>query len=290
LTYDVLGSGEACGEHRNRNVLIEALATVGSAEIPMTLVLTELSKLGIAMAADTALLQKTPTYDTTQLEPRVYHGAMKLRPIPKIKAGVSVWGDGRVGTVDTDIWLREFIVREEQRYDDLQSFASVLREKLNNTVDPLPTNQTNARMGFHLAGFEDTKNGKQPCFYHIHNGTSQFFNDIDPRIFNANFDRPPQAYSEGQFYITRNGDYILYMQVFGMLEQYFNLLRSRGLRLPFPENLRMRAEYLRFQIRTVSEIYLLSNTIPWIGGQITTLTIRPEGIESYETREDIVTP
>jgi len=256
----------------------------------MTLVLTELSKNGIAMAADTALLQKTPTYDAAQLEPRVYHGVMKLRPIPKITAGVSVWGGGKVGTVDTDIWLRDFIRREETHYHDLPSFATLLRDKLNNIVEPLDKDTASARMGFHLAGFQDTKEGRFPCFYHIHNGTSQYFKDIDPTVFNVNFDRPPQPYPEWYYYMTKNGDYVLYAELFAMLEQYFNQHRARGLRLPDPESLPMRAEYLRFQIRTVSQIYQLSNTIPWIGGRVTTLTISSEGFGSYETREEIVTP
>jgi hypothetical protein len=256
----------------------------------MTLVLTELSRYGIAMAADTARLQMTPTYDTKQLEPRVYHGVMKLRYIPKIVAGVSVWGQGRIGAVDPDIWLRDFIVREAPHYHDLASFANLLRDSLNSIIDPLPTDQTQAKMGFHLAGFQDTEKGKLPCFYHIHNGASQYFKNLDSRIFNANFDRPPQAYQQGEFYVTKNGDYTLYAELFGLLEQYFNLHRARGLHLPYPESLRMRAEYLRFQIRTVSQIYQLSNIIPWIGGRVTTLTIASEGFESYETREEIVAP
>jgi hypothetical protein len=52
----------------------------------------------------------------------------------------------------------------------------------------------------------------------------------------------------------------------------------------------MRAEYLRFQIRTVSGIYKLSNMFPLIGGPITTLTISSRGFESYETREEIDVP
>ncbi len=248
-----------------------------------TLVLTELSKYGVAMAADTALTQNTPRGDARSLERRVYHGAMKLRPIPKIVAGVSVWGEGKIGTVDTDIWLRDFIGSHEPDYTDLETFARLLKDSLNTIIGVPEQEKHNAPLGFHLAGFRDTDAGRLPCFYHIHNKTKD-------GAFFASLDRPPQAYGEGIYCVTRNGDYHVYAELFTMIENYFTELRHRGLRLPFPEDLGMRAEYLRFQIKTIAEIYRLSNMIPWIGGPITTLTISENGFHSYETRQEIVIP
>src|SRR5438105_5583391 len=200
------------------------------------------------MAADTAITQHTPTYDAIGTQDRVYHGTMKLRPIPSLKAGVSVWGLGRVGAVDTDIWLRDFITREAARYNSLQSFAELLRVKLNQII-PEPGEQPS--LGFHIASYQQTERGRLPCFYHVHNGPSQIIQNVNPLIFNANCDRPPQPYPRGYYYVTRTGDFNLYVPLFEAIEEQFNEWRLRGLRLPSPETLKMRAEYLRFQIRTV---------------------------------------
>jgi len=143
----------------------------------MTLVLTELSRHGIAMAADTALTLNTPSYDTRHSSPRVYHGAVKLQRVPTITAGISVCGAGKVGVVDADIWLREFVQREEENYTNLESFANLLMNELNRIIDPEPY----AQMGFHLAGFAEDL----PCFYHIHNKTNE-------HTFFASLDRPPR--------------------------------------------------------------------------------------------------
>lgn len=62
----------------------------------MSLVLTELSNHGVAMAADAAV---------TCPSGRVFVGAQKLLPVRILNAGVSVWGLGRVSATDADIWL-----------------------------------------------------------------------------------------------------------------------------------------------------------------------------------------
>lgn len=91
----------------------------------MTLILTELSEYGIAMAADTAVTMLSRSTVTRSFE-RVYFGVRKLRPIFKIQAGVSVWGQGEINGVDTDVWLGEFITRREDDYNSLQEFAILL--------------------------------------------------------------------------------------------------------------------------------------------------------------------
>ncbi len=83
------------------------------------------------------------------------------------------------------------------------------------------------------------------------------------------------------------GSYGLYEKVFDLVEKYLTHLRAQKLIVPYPETLKMRAEYLRFQILMVSQIYGLSNQLPWIGGKVTTLTISSKGIEEYETRREI---
>ncbi|HMK82101.1 MAG TPA: hypothetical protein VK503_00125 [Candidatus Bathyarchaeia archaeon] len=72
---------------------------------------------------------------------------------------------------------------------------------------------------------------------------------------------PPYGYQRGPRNILRGGDAAVYIRVFELVEKYLTQLQmaGHGLIVPYPDNLRMRAEYLRFEIVTVSSIYTLSN-------------------------------
>lgn len=243
----------------------------------MTLILTEISEFGIAMAADSA---ETMTIGQRH---RVLTGVRKLQPIHYLAAGISCWGIGEISGLPTDMWLEDFI-RTNSNIQELHEFALSLQNRLRREVGEVKQGS----LGFHLAGFVQTATGKLPAFYHVHNGKSQYGNidrNIDPKLFNANQDMPPGLYPPGLFKITRNGDYNLYAQLFEVVEKFLNdRVRPLGIEIPYPMNLNSIAEYLRFQIKTVSEIYRLSNLIPGIGGPVTTLTVSSQGITHYETR------
>jgi hypothetical protein len=242
--------------------------------------MTELSKYGIAMAADSAVTQETYSYDTSQLKHRIYLGARKLRPIPKISAGISIWGNGKVGYVDTDIWIKEFISREEKNYSSLADFADHLTRKLNEIGGSTSGSPT---LGFHLAGYQKAQNGKFSCCYQIFDGFKEGFRN--------QLAKPPRNYSGYRPEIIRGGDYFLGAKLFDLQDRYLSGLRKAGLiSVPYPEDLKMRAEYLRFQIVHISHLYRLSSRFPFIGGPVTTLTISSRGIQEYETRGEIINP
>lgn len=248
----------------------------------MTLILTELSPFGIAMAADSAVTFTNPQTGLSFAEPNL---ARKLQPIPYLNAGISCWGIGEIDGTATDNWIEHFI-DSHQAITQLGEFASKLSESINASISPNTAGDN--RLGFHLAGYEIYKNTATPSFYHIHDGPSTVLAQrgiaVDATRVNANHDMPPEMYlqiqAQGGGWITRNGDYILYAQMFGLLESFFAQLIPLGVRIPSSHNLNDRAEYLVFQIRTVSEIYRLSNLIPGIGGKIYFLTINPQGIFS----------
>ena len=66
----------------------------------MTLLLTDVSKFAVAMAADSPV--------TFSSRP-VYIGAHRLLPVYSIDAGLSVWGRGDVAGTEADEWLERFI-------------------------------------------------------------------------------------------------------------------------------------------------------------------------------------
>jgi hypothetical protein len=254
----------------------------------VTLVLTELSNFGIAMAADTALTVRCLSADRRDIE-RVYYGAKKLLKILKINAGISWWGDASVNGIDTDTWLGDFIIAKEKEYNSLDEFAILLQDELRKYVSPIDVNKyPRGTRGFHLAGFVENNGQKQPAFYHIHNGESTATDKkIDAKIINANFDCPPikflQHQQQKKTYITRNGDYEPYAVVSNMLKALVHeYLPAFKIQVPYPPSLEARTKYLRFQIKMMSELYKISDRIPCIGGEITTLAISSNGIEKYE--------
>ncbi len=243
----------------------------------MTLILTERSSMGIVMAADSAVT--TTNTRTGHIVARP-NQAQKLHRIPYLNAGISCWGVGSISGTPTDQWLSNFI-DAHQNINNLGAFARELARQLNTELTP----RAGGSLGLHLAGYEMFNNNPTPSFYHIHDGRSEELQGrgitVDPNVFNANHDWPPELFDSNLIYITRNGDYQLYAQIFGMLGQLFQSLLNEGISVPHSQNLDDRAEYLVFQIRTISEIYRLSNLIPGIGGGICYLTINPQGIRSF---------
>lgn len=252
----------------------------------MTLVLTELSPFGVAMAADSAVTTTHPETGLTHAQP---DAAQKLHGVSHLNAGVSCWGLGTIGSTPTDRWLSRFI-SETEGFSGLGSFAEELERRLNDQVGANPEGAP--RLGFHVSGFVDYQGRPTPSFYHVHDGPSTALLrrgiTVDPHRFNANHDCPPQRYraliDSGKMPITRNGDYQLYAQMFQLLEGLFSALRQSGVVIPSSQTLGDRAEYLVFQIRVMAELYRLSNLVPGIGGRIHFLTIGPTGMYSEGVR------
>src|SRR4051794_9688353 len=71
-------------------------------EQEMTLILTEISCHGIAMAADSAV---TEIYTATGAAVATPNAARKLQPVPHLRAGLSCWGMGEIEDIPTDQWL-----------------------------------------------------------------------------------------------------------------------------------------------------------------------------------------
>jgi len=252
----------------------------------MTLILGELSFFGIAMAADSTV---TVTNQLTGMRHVNINAARKLQSVPYLNAGVSCWGLGDISGIPTDDWLSDFI-SHNIRLQTLQSFAEELATQLNASVND-PRLGTGIA-GFHLAGFESYNGIPTPSFYHIHDGESKVLQNrgttININQFNANHDMPPDIFQRdfgnGGWYLTRNGDFQIYAQIFDSLHAYFGSLSTRGIVIPNSQSLDERADYLVFQIRTISEIYRFSNLIPGIGGDIHYLIINPNGIQSQGIR------
>jgi len=258
----------------------------------MTLVITELSDLGIAMAADSAV-----TFGSG----RVLVGAQKLQPVRQLNAGVSIWGYACVQGKIADEWVHEFIQNYTPDNPSIWSFAEVLANELQSVLGVI-----DSYMGIHVAGYEGTQDGQLPAFYHVHNGHHQYvladgelcLQGEPPRGFRAHKDVPPRRFDPSHPpHQTRNGDFFLHAALFNRLGGLMGELRQlTGLEFPYPRTLAARGEYLRFWVNLAGEIYRLSNkrtrVLPQpetagdasIGGPVTVLTISESGIESFYTK------
>jgi len=263
----------------------------------MTLLLTEISRYGIAMTADSALTVPTLLPRERQYMNRVYFGVTKLRPIPKLQAGISFWGEGRIRGVDTDVWLLDFIHRNEAQYNTPRQFAILLRNELREQIEPISTTDDAAlrhgNVGFHLAGFARYQNALLPTFWHIHNGQSERYQNINPTIVNANNDIPPQTVREElaraeriqneDWLIVRNGDFqTVYAPFYQAIRELTRFLRTQRTVIIPAQSLRGRAEFLAFQIRAIRDLYGMSqDLLPSVGGNVAILTISQNRIQNY---------
>ena len=247
----------------------------------MTLIITEISWRGIAMAADSTL-----TFGGKRTQ---QNAARKLQTIPHLAAGVSYWGYGDLTdrasgkTRRTDDWLDEFVGKDNST--SLADFAQSLSDALNQMLGP--GHGQEPRMGFHVAGFAPSKMGSAPSFFHVHDGPSTSLEQrgqaVDPTRFNANNDYPPNlcevAVQTGRL-LTRNGDFQVYAAWDAMMNVLFGLLdQQKTIAFPKDGSLKDREDYLRFQINTIASIYDLSNRLPIIGGTIDTLSISVAGVD-----------
>lgn len=256
----------------------------------MTLVITEISRHGIAMAADSTVteLGKTPR--------AIPNAVKKLHRIDRLRAGISFWGLGAISdqasnsSTPTEEWIAEFLAKDESA--DLSRFVKSLAAKLNELLGPSALGKS--RIGFHVAGHEMFEDNLCPSFYHVHDGPSSTLdpdgNRIDPKRINPNHDHPPgdcssKATGKNRL-IIRNGDFRVYATLFSVVEPLFRMLEAAGtISFPKDDSLRCRADYLVFQIEMISRIYQLSNRIPTIGGRIDCLTLSSRAIEEEFSAE-----
>lgn len=271
----------------------------------MTLVLTWLFPFGICMGADSAISYKSYiTESSGRKRRRILTGGMKTLQIPKIKAGISFWGEGNIGDDTTDVWLSDFIFSRRNQYTTIHDFATLLQNELRELIPEITEPEGSleyryGKRGFHLAGFIEHKGKPVPTFYHIHNGQSETTPNINPRIINANYDLPPERvlkhFSKSEYPYVRNGEFFLYMILFDNLriafKQFENLLKGvyeKPFIFPdttkFSDPLDAYSEFVRFWIRLVRDVYALSNLPEIIGGDISVLSISPTGETKFSIR------
>ena len=237
----------------------------------MTLILTELSEFGVAMAADTAetvVLQGPSGAPYT----RVTYGAKKLLPIPALRAGVSSWGLGAIpdkrppsGRIPTDIWLQDFLRLNEQA-KTIDALARALASALNPLIAP-----ERGALGFHIAGVVHKANHKMVTLYTVKNGDPSRAEQLHE--FRVVREIAPATYKPGMKpYIHSDGDIALFEELSPIAEKKLKALGGVVVG-PFQG----RADYIGSWIRFISDLYHASGLYRTIGGQVNTLFIDTNG-------------
>ncbi len=274
-----------------------------------TIVISDISNLGVAMVADTAIT----------IDDRSFVGFQKLFKVPQINAGISIWGNLNIRGTDADEWIRHFINNYIPEDMNLSDMANRLKEKLNDTFRDRLINENRkmeemgihgaCRMGMHVAGFENDI----PRLFHINNGdykvafTERGIIEVsinsteehiveNPPLREFSIDAvTPRIYEEGQYDRRLNGDIGIFRYLYDELKPIFKGLEEFNCVIPYPPTLEMRGEYLRFLVNTFKELYMLSSeninrnsdrpppmaNYMHIGGPVTVLTISKSGINSF---------
>lgn len=274
----------------------------------MTLIVSEISKFGIAMVADSAITAVFPNSWTLSSgnspSPVVRIGVQKIIPIKAVNAAISFWGLGEVGTlgdpdtpIPTDIFLQDFANSVPQG-TSIEQVGTKLVDLVNQRI-----RVGQVRGGFHLAGY-DQKNGKRfPVLYHIHTGS---ISNPTYEPFNLHRDYPFKMLSDQghclgdaqaidqwleklnlQRFSLRNGTYDVYAYFMVYLNDLMDRLRhDKKFICPayakFKTPLEARVRFLKLQLQTICEFYRLSNHLETIAMPISCITISEKGIETFE--------
>ncbi len=241
----------------------------------MTLIITELSHFGIAMAADSALTVEEEGASGLKFK-RTLQGADKLLFIPHLQAGISWWGlgslPGAATDIHTDAWLADFI-HAHTNIDSMDDFAETLAHALQQAVQDI-----RKPLGFHLAGYVDHSGQKLPTFYHIRNVEGRWpkYDFLEQGFISAH-EIPPTELGPGQVRGRRNGDYGVYAILSQAVEKELPAIKSwTGLTVPH-QSLDGRLSYIVAWVKFVSDLYGSAMSLRTIGGPVHSLAITPEG-------------
>lgn len=209
----------------------------------MTLVVSDISSLGIVMVGDSAV--------TRLPDDVVSEGAVKVQYSAVANVGFALWGTSLHSEKRLDRWLSEFIATRIAKDDSVEDIGNRIASDLNDAVrasaPPWP------RRGVHVAGFRDGL----PVLFHVHPGAD----DEPPHEVRLNKDFPDnQNWTASEFrqYLDsgvihlRNGYHPMFGPFFDRVLQYAGDLRVHfNIELPYP-TLEARLDFYKLLVRFIA--------------------------------------
>jgi hypothetical protein len=239
----------------------------------MTLVITEITGLGVVIVGDSAVTVQTST------GPRVYTGAAKVQYSSRANIGFALWGRACVDGRPADSWLAEFIDSCITDGDSLEVVAARLAVELNTALRREKRDWNELRRGIHIAGYV----GDLPHLYHIHTGNPEF-PQHELRVFKdfpydnvPNLDEYRRRLATLGGYHLRNGFYEVFGPLFDAIYGYTEVLRQLDFSWP-NKSLEHRVSLYRLLVKFISDTLVADDRPPSVGGEIQALGFTARGL------------
>lgn len=239
----------------------------------MTLVVSEITRLGVVMVDDSAVTFDEGAGSTVRT------GVAKVQYAASANIGFAMWGTACVGSSSMDMWLQEFISTSVDFGDQLEDVASRLADSLNQAIAGSGTVSWNReRRGIHIAGYVDGL----PHLYHVHTGGDpnaqhelRVFRDFPFGVPGNLVDFESRLRSVGGYHL-RNGFHALFGPLFDAAWTFTSQLPQFGIRWP-DGSLENRVSLYRLLSQFIADILVAEGRVTRVAGPFSSLAFDPSG-------------
>jgi hypothetical protein len=262
----------------------------------MTFILTELSDLGIIMAADSS---ETVTDSNCEQ----FQECNKIIYFPELNIGISTWGDAIVENKGINDWLNEKI--KEFKSDKngsnlknkyLEDVSNFIAEKLNIAFP-----KGESVLGLHITGFSRHNSEFRPGIFHVHNHNEKDKQEISncltpehrngqPKKFFAEKTKPILNIREALH--LRNGIYkefaLFFPALQGVKQSFVNIIRSKyGSKIDLSklDVLKIQAESVANWVRLMCNTFSEAGILPYVGKNVKVLLIQENKYRKFVLNE-----
>ncbi len=236
----------------------------------MTLVVSDISRLGVIMVGDSAVSRGRES---------MVSGAVKVQYSTVANIGVALWGNANVGSSRMDYWISDFIQNFVQPNDTVENVGQKIVEQLNPILSASGKPWKDLVRGIHLAGY---RNGN-PCLFHVHTG-----HDTEPAHELTLYMDYPDGKGWSEYYFNfllefgfiqlRNGYHPLFAPLFEHVLEYSKQLRANfNISLPQP-TLASRLEFYKLLVRFVAGTLVASGERQAVNDIISAVAFNKDGL------------
>lgn len=260
----------------------------------MTLIVSEVSRLGIAMAADSAETSgHNCRWNLTHPQPAVRTGAEKIAAIESCRTAIAGWGVAHLGKdqMPTDLFLQDFAC-DVPRGLGLAKIGERLADRVNKLGGPRACGDG----GFHVAGYAHDDGCSYPAIYHVYPdsaGVMQLHFDWPNKHWDGYENSRPegwrQALDKGSIGWLFNGSIKTYKRLSKEIYRIYEDVKTRPATGHPPSSLSelgVRGRLLRLIVANVCDLYALAGQHPTISKPVSWLTISEKGIQDLHPAKE----
>lgn len=240
----------------------------------MTLVVSDISYLGIVMVGDSAITQQR-----SSLAPEVLSGAVKVQYSATANIGVAMWGYANAGHQRLDYWMAQFLQNSVQPGDSIEVVGKRIADQLNPLLAETGKPWRELVCGFHVAGYREGL----PCLFHVHCG---HYNEPAHELRLYKDFPDDQKWSEQHFESMlrfglihlRNGYHPLFGPLFDQILEYSKTLRA-NFDISFPKRtIRGRLDFYKLLVKFVAGVLVASGEHQGVGEPLSAIAFNGNGL------------